>query len=83
MFEAIIILSLVFVTGLQWFTIITYKERFERIGKIIKKIQKTKEDKGHTHERESQPRYIGGDMDIVYKGERASVKAHIYPRKIK
>lgn len=82
MFEAIVILSLVFVTGLQWFTIITYKERFERIGRIIKKIQQSKSDIGHTHESES-PRYIGGDMDIVYKGEKASVKAHIYPRKIK
>ncbi len=83
MFEAIIVVALFCIVGMQWYTIATYRERFERIGKIIKKIQKTKEDKGHTHEKESQPRYIGGDMDIVYKGEKASVKAHIYPRKIK
>lgn len=82
MFEAIIIMVLASVIGMQWYTIITYKERFERIGRIIKKIQQTKEDKGHTHESET-PRLIQGDMDIIHKGQRASVKALIYPRKIK
>ena len=70
------------VIGMQWYTIVTYKERFERIGRIIKKIQQTKEDKGHTHKSES-PRLIQGDMDIIHKGQRAPVKALIYPRKIK
>lgn len=82
MFEAIIIMVLASVIGMQWYTIVTYKERFERIGRIIKKIQQTKEDKGHTHKSES-PRLIQGDMDIIHKGQRASVKALIYPRKIK
>lgn len=82
MFEAIMVMALFFVVGMQWYTIATYRERFERIGRIIKKLQSTKEDKGHTHDKES-PKYIGGDMDIVYKGSKASVKAHIYPRKIK
>jgi len=82
MFEAIIIMVLASVIGMQWYTIITYKERFERIGRIIKKIQQTKEDKGHTHKSET-PRLIQGDMDIIHKGQKASVKALIYPRKIK
>lgn len=82
MFEAIIIMVLASVIGMQWYTIVTYKERFERIGRIIKKIQQTKEDKGHTHKSET-PRLIQGDMDIIHKGQRASVKALIYPRKIK
>lgn len=82
MFEAIIIMVLASVIGMQWYTIVTYKERFERIGRIIKKIQQTKEDKGHTHKSET-PRLIQGDMDIIHKGQKASVKALIYPRKIK
>ena len=82
MFEAIIIISLAFVVGIQWFTIVTYRERFEKIGRVIKKIQETKSNIEHTHNNE-KPKYIGGDMDIVYKGSKASVKAHIYPRKIK
>jgi len=82
MFEAIIVISLSFVVGIQWFTIVTYRERFERIGRVIKKIQQSKSDIEHTHSSD-KPKYIGGDMDIVYKGSKASVKAHIYPRKIK
>lgn len=82
MFEAVIVISLVFVVGIQWFTILTYRERFEKIGRAMKKIQETKSNIEHTHTTE-KPRYIGGDMDIVYKGSKASVKAHIYPRKIK
>ncbi len=82
MFEAVIVISLAFVVGIQWFTIVTYRERFERIGRVIKKIQQTKSDIEHTHSSDKQ-KYIGGDMDIVYKVSKASVKAHIYPRKIK
>lgn len=82
MFEAITILVLTSVMAMQWYTIITYKERFERIGRIIKKIQETKEDKGHTHKTEN-PRIIQGDMDIIHRGQKATVKALIYPRKIK
>ena len=82
MFEAIIIMVVAFVIGMQWYTIVTYKDRFERIGRIIKKIQETKEDKGHTHKSENR-RLIPGDMDIIHKGQRASVKALIYPRKIR
>lgn len=82
MFEAITILVLTSVMAMQWYTIITYKERFERIGRIIKKIQETKEDKGHTHKSEN-PKIIQGDMDIIHRGQKATVKALIYPRKIK
>jgi len=82
MFEAVTIMVLASVIGMQWYTIITYKERFARIGRIIKKIQQTKEDKGHTHKTEN-PRIIQGDMDIIHKGQRATVQALIYPRKIK
>jgi hypothetical protein len=82
MFEAITILAFSLVIGMQWYTAITYKDRFSRIAKAIKKLHEEKEDKGHVHEKE-KPKYIGGDMDIVYNGSKASVKAHIYPRKIK
>ena len=82
MFEAIVIMVLASVIGMQWYTIITYKERFARIGRIIKKIQETKEDKGHTHKTE-RPSIIQGDMDIIHKGRKATVQALIYPRKMK
>ena len=82
MFEAITLITLASVIGLQWYMIITYKERFARIARIIKKVQETKEDKGHTHKAE-QPKIIQGDMDIIHNGQRAKVQALIYPKKIK
>ena len=82
MFEAITLITLASVIGLQWYMIIAYKERFARIARIIKKVQETKEDKGHTHKAE-QPKIIQGDMDIIHNGQRAKVQALIYPKKIK
>ena len=82
MFEAVTIMVLASIIGMQWYTIVTYKERFERIGRIIKKIQQTKEDKGHTHKSE-KPSIIQGEMDIIHKGQKATVQTLIYPRKIK
>lgn len=82
MFEAIVIMVLASILGMQWYTILTYRERFEKIGKSIKKLQETKEDKGHTHKVEN-PKIIQGDMDIIHKGQKATVKALIYPRKMK
>jgi hypothetical protein len=67
---------------MQWFMSVTYQERFEKIGKLLKKIQEGKEDKGHTHSSQ-KPSIIQGDMDIIHKGRKATVQALIYPRKIK
>lgn len=82
MFEACVIVTLIGVVSMQWFTLATYQERFEKIGKLLKKIQENKEDKGHTHDNKPLS-YIGGNMDIVYKGEKATVKTHIYPKKVR
>jgi hypothetical protein len=82
MFEACVIITLTGVVAMQWFMSVTYQERFEKIGKLLKKIQETKEDKGHTHSSQ-KPSIIQGDMDIIHKGRKATVQALIYPRKIK
>ena len=42
MFEAIKIMVLASVIGMQWYNIVTYKEILENIEKIIKKIKKKK-----------------------------------------
>jgi len=83
MFEACVTITLIGVVAMQWFMSVTYQERFEKIGKLLKKIQESKEDRGHKHEDSKQITYIGGNMDIVYKGEKATVKAHIYPKKVR
>ena len=82
MFEACVIVTLIGVVAMQWFMSVTYQERFEKIGKLLKNIQEKKEDKGHTHSNQ-KPSIIQGDMDIIHKGRKATVQALIYPRKIK
>ena len=42
MFEACVTITLIGVVAMQWFMSVTYQERFEKIGKLLKKIQESK-----------------------------------------
>lgn len=78
MFEACITIGLVFTVAMQWFIVLTYKEKFNKITKALNTLEERKADKGHKHDHS----YIGGNMDMVFQGKRASVQAHIYPKRV-
>ena len=82
MFEACVIVTFIGVVAMKCFMSVTYQERFEKIGKLLKKIQENKEDKGHTHT-DQRPSVIQGDMDIILKCRKATVQALFYPKMFK